>query len=175
MTEPVQLKKHFLLSVFTDGGEHYMAPSYFLISMTAEAIEYYAGLKGVALELKERLKHKHTPGSAFHYFTVWDHQAAFFGHPDVADEDQERLEKLLALAEDECAELNGDDAFFLDSLMEANEGFDEGGYQRMDYVYARIDEDGLSWSGCVKHCDYQVFTSRISWASLGLEGEPVKE
>lgn len=175
MSEPTKLVKHFLLSVFTDAGEHCCAPQYFLISLTQEQIDHYLELYGIALELKERLKRKDSAGSEFHNLAVWDFQPTFFGHPDIDEKDQEKLDELLGRAEQECVELTGDEAFFLDTIMESKEGWDEGGYQRMDYVYAKIDEDGIHWNGCVKHADYGVFTAGVSWKDLGMAGEPVKE
>jgi hypothetical protein len=172
-----KLLKHFILRVWTDGGEHYQAPDYFRVSLSAEDLERYLGIYGIVLELEERMKGEPRDKLLdFHFLACWDYRASFFGRPDVNEQDQERLEALLDHADnEECVEISGDDALFIDSLMEDHEGFEEGGFQRMDYVYARFDKDGLHWEGCVKHCDYQVSTARLPWKALGVEGEPVKE
>jgi hypothetical protein len=165
--------KHFLLSVFTDGGEHHNAPSYFMISLSQKQIDYYLELRGIALELRKRLRREDDSScSTFHNLAVWDFQPTFFDRPDVDEEYQEKLDELLGRAEDECLELTGDEALFLDTIMDAKEGRDEGGYQRMDYVYAKIDEDDIYWTGCVKHCDYNVSTAQLSWSALGVTREP---
>lgn len=171
------LEKHFLLRVWTDGGEHYMAPDYFRVSLSAEDIERYLNIYGIVLELKTRLTGRDAGTLDFHFLACWDYRASFFSKPDeLAEADEDQMQTLLDHADNqECMELPGETALFIDSLCEGKDSFSEGGFQRMDYVYARFDEDGIHWEGCVKHCDYQVSTAKLPWKALGVEGEPVKE
>lgn len=171
----IKLVKHFLVPVHMD-GEQWNAPCFFRISFSEEELRHWNRMWLVALELKERLRGKKADGSdggssPFRRLVLWDDQSHFFrGYGlEEAEENaevEEKLRKLWDAASDAPLEIDGETALWLDSLLE--EAGEEDKFQRLEYCFAEIDEDGLSWRACPKHAAFEAVTDKLSWEQLGL-------
>jgi len=164
----------FLAGVYEDGAEHLCAPDWLVIEVSPEMLAWYHRLRGMACDLHGCLKRVTTE---FHCLSVWDWQPSFFVEPEGLGYVSALIDANRAPAEDSGVGVVRDGGVGVEitpacharlvRMLEAAEEQDElRGRRRMGHSFAEVDEEGIRWRGCVRHCDYEVVSDKILWTTL---------
>lgn len=187
----IEIKKSFLLQVAPCEGEHWEAPSWFLLMLSQDDLDRMLLWRRLAKVTEQELtvegissKGEPMKCSSFHRLSVWDFgHHAFFGPAFVNEKDRAKFRELIdrvdgrlapvlrspdGIEVDGIVPLTAEETCFIDELIAA-ETHEDGefgpeGYQDVEYCLAEPSAETVRWRACMKIGNYEVVTVEMPLA-----------